>query len=329
MAQTVRPPVLVLLLALLALCQPARADELAGPAFTDPEQVIEMPPAWRQKGIDYEAWARGADLAVTLDQHLYPALLPIVKRFAEASGLRVAVQEGTCGISAGKLEDKAVDMGGFCCPAATTDRLPGLQYHTLGIASLALLVNADNPVQRVSLDEAQGIFQGETYRWSDIDSKAGPGLIQPIGRLHCKTRPGHWRLILDNEDLFSPRLYEVPTIPDMLQAVANDPQAVGYEVVWNVIDSDVRPRLKFLQVNGVDPRDRQAVAAGKYPLYRVYNVATWSPERLQNEHADALLTYLYEHFEEVEPRYGIVPAARLREQAWRFRDDELIGEPMQ
>ncbi|HKJ75796.1 MAG TPA: hypothetical protein VKA64_01180 [Gammaproteobacteria bacterium] len=328
MARTVRYRAIALLAALLVARAPAAAGGLAGPAFSDPDGVIEMPAAWRQRGIEYQAWARGADLAVSLDQHLYPALLPIVRRFAEESGLRIAVQEGTCGISAGKLEEKTVDMGGFCCPAGRTDRLPGLEFHTLGVASLALFVHARNPVDTVSLKEARGIFRGEVYRWAEVAPATGEGLIQPIGRLHCKARPGHWRLILDNEDLFSPRLYEVPTIPDMLRAVANDPRAIGYEVIWNVAESRLRSRLKFLEVNGVEPRDRQALAAGEYPLYRVYNVATWGPEQVQNEHAGALLAYLYEHFEEVEPRYGIVPAERLREQGWRFRGDELIGGPM-
>ena len=326
MAQTVVRPVIAVLTALFLLCGPALGDDLAGPAFTDPERVVEMPPDWRQKGIEYQPWARGADLAVSLDQHLYAALLPLIRRFAEESDLKVAVQEGTCGISAGKLEEKAADMGGFCCPAGRTDRLPGLEFHTLGIASLALFVNAQNPVDGMTLEQARGVFRGRVYRWSDVDP-AGEGLVQPIGRLHCKARPGHWRLILDNEDLFSPRLYEVPTIPDMLRAVADDPRAIGYEVIWNVSDSELRPRLRFVKVDGVDPRDREALVAGQYPLYRVYNVATWGPGRLSNAHADALLAYLYEHFEEVEPRYGIVPAERLRGQGWQFRDDELIGEP--
>jgi len=310
----------------------ASHGENGGPAFSDPDKTVTMPEAWQQQPLHYADLPPGTDLAVTLDQHLYPALLPLIKEFAHAHKLHIAVQEGTCGISAGALEDKEVDIGGFCCPAGEPDRLPGLRYHTLGIAALALLVNPKNPVDNVDTATARRIFSGYINDWQDVvsgEKKAQlPSIapIQAVARLHCKNRPGHWRLILDNEDQFSPTLLEVSTIQDMIHRVARLPDAVGYETLW-MVERYGKGTVKTLKVNGFSPTDVQALVANDYPFYRTYNISSWTAPHLAKPEAKALVDYLMQEFHRVDPKYGFVPASRLREAGWRFHGDELIGEP--
>jgi len=86
-----------------------------GIAFSDPTHVEEFPEQWIKQPIRYKKLPENTDLAITLDQQLYPALVPFIKQYARQHHLRIAVSEGTCGISAGALLDKAVDIGGFCC----------------------------------------------------------------------------------------------------------------------------------------------------------------------------------------------------------------------
>ena len=306
-------------------------EAATGPAFSDPTKQVPMAETWRRQPITYKEVPPDTDVAVTLDQHLYPALLPLIRDYAQQHQLRIAVQEGTCGISAGALADKEVDIGGFCCPAGEIDRLPGLTYHTLGIASLALLVNPANPVEDVDEVTAHRIFQGEIADWQDVASERKDHLpdiapIQAVARLHCKNRPGHWRLILDNEDQFSPTLLEVSTIQDMIQRVARLPDAIGYETLW-MVERYGKGEVNTLTINGFSPTDEQALAEGKYPFYRTYNISSWSAPHLARPEAGALVTYLMQEFHRVDPKYGFVPAMRLREAGWRFSGDELIGGP--
>ncbi|HHB92578.1 MAG TPA: hypothetical protein ENK59_05125, partial [Thioploca sp.] len=221
---------LLIIYVMLATTTICGADELlAGKAFTDPSKQVDMPQEWLEQPIKYEKWAKGADIAVSLDQQLYPTLLPVIQQYAVQHKIDIAVQEGTCGTSAKALKDKIADIAGFCCPPSETDRLPGVKFHTLGIGALALLVNPKNIVNNLTFEQVQKIFQGIIFRWSDVNG--AKRMIQVLGRLHCKQRPGHWRLILDNEDLFSPRMSEISTIPDMLSEVANNPYAIGYETL--------------------------------------------------------------------------------------------------
>jgi hypothetical protein len=92
-------------------------DELGGEAFVDPGIVWRaVPPDWIHRTISAAAEVRDADLFISLDQQLYPYLLPHIEAYAETHKLTIAANRGTCGISAGLLRRKAVDIGGFCCP---------------------------------------------------------------------------------------------------------------------------------------------------------------------------------------------------------------------
>jgi hypothetical protein len=306
------------------------AQEIRGPAFTDPGVIWQkMPPGWITQPIQTEPEVSAAKLAVTLDQQLYAPLLPLIQRYATKHGVKIAVGEGTCGISAGLLRRKAVDIGGFCCPPALTDRLPGLRFHTLAIGAVALFVHPANPVENLSFQQAQRIFQGEISDWSHLGRAASKGRAQPIhviGRLHCKLRPGHWRLLLDNEDLFSPDLFEVGTIQDMIEAVTNDRYAIGYETLRMIQHHRGAKGTKLLTIDGVRPDDRVALASGHYPLYRVYNVTSWEGAAAKSL-ARELVHYLQEQMVNLDMAYAMVPASQLRDYGWKFKEDELVGEP--
>lgn len=309
------------------LMMPAVGSELGGRPFSSPDEVTTMPDSWSAKRLSRPA---GADLALAIDQQLYPALLPLIHEFARTNRIKVALQEGTCGVAAGALADKSADITGMCCPPGPLDRMPGVRYHTIGIAAIALLVHPSNAVAEVGLDQARAMFGGHTRSWADLPAsgfKAGPASdIRAITRLHCKPRPGHWRLLLDNENLFAPDMHEVPAIRDMVAEVAGSPTAIGYETLWHVADNAVASKVRPLRLNGADPADRTALAAGRYPLYRVMNITTWQgPDG--NPLADRLAAWLVARAEAIDPSYGIVPAAELRRHRWRFADNELVGEP--
>ena len=306
-------------------------DKAAGPAFTDPDKVMDMPEEWKKQPIKYDSSAGDADIVVTLDQHLYPALLPLIQKYAKEHNEKIVVNEGTCGISSGMLSRKAADVGGFCCPPGFTDRLPGLRFHVLGISALALLVHPDNPIDNITFRQAQEIFSGEIYRWSELstqDGQKGPHLsVQPIGRLHCKLRPGHWRLLLDNHDLFSTSLQEVGAIPDMISRVSSNKRAIGYEVLWNLIRYKQRGKVKAIKINGFSPENEDHVISGKYPLYRVYNLTTWEGENTANSKAEKLVEYLLQRGEHLGKEHQIIPLSRLSQAGWKFKGNELVGEP--
>lgn len=308
-----------------------KRTEMAGPAFTDPSEIMDMPDDWNKQPVIYDVTEAGADLVITLDQHLYPALLPLIKKYAGEHNKEIIVKEGTCGISAGMLSRKAADIGGYCCPPGSTDRLPGLRFHTLGISALALLVHPDNNIDNVTLGQARQIFGGDIYRWSELtasDGTEGADLpVQPIGRLHCKLRPGHWRLIIDHQDLFSSQLQEVGAIPDMIYKVSSNQRAIGYEVLWNLVRYSDRGKARAIKIDGFSPYNNDDLVSGKYPIYRAYNLTTWEGKNISNPDAGRLVEYLLQKVGEISGEHRIIPASDLRRAGWKFNGNELIGGP--
>lgn len=305
---------------------------LRGPAFSDPDKQVHMPASWEKKTITHDPSFGNTDLAINLDQQMYRILLPAAKEYANKYDLHIAITDSTCGNSAGMLRRKMIDIGGFCCAPGEMDRLPGLRFHTTGIAPVALFVHPDNPIDQITLEEARKIFMGEIAYWSELktaDGRPGPKkMIRTMGRLHCKIRPGHWRLLLDNEDLFSPRMLEVGTIPDMVSEVASHPDAIGHETVWLATEHyKEKGKVKTLKINGYAPEDLHALLTGHYPIYKTFNITTWEGEELENRHAERFVAYLKRKIEELDVIYGIIPSSQLRKAGWKFKASELIGEP--
>ncbi len=231
----------------------------------------------------------------------------------------------------GHAKKKSVDVGGFCCPPAVTDRLPGLRFHTLGISPIAILVHKESPIDNLTSAEVRNIFQGRLTHWDEVrgdpKSRAWNLLVQPVSRLHCKFRPGHWRLILDSKDDFSPDIVNVPTAPDMITQVARYPGAIGYEEIWNISRYKQKGSVKFIKIDGNSPLDSEAILSGKYPFYRVHNLTTWSGEGVSHPAVIDLIRFLLGRADRIDPDSVLIPPGLLRRSGWRFRDDELVGEP--
>jgi ABC-type phosphate transport system substrate-binding protein len=324
-------------LAAVAVAGEAWATEpatLGGRPFAAPGVEVPMPRSWIDAPVTRKA-RKPVALALSLDQQLYPALLPLIERFARDRDIEIAVQEGTCGTSTGALAEKSADITGFCCPPGETDRLPGLRFHTVGIGSIALLVHPGNPIEGVTADAARRLFGGHARDWGDLPMggvKLHPkGEVRAITRLHCKSRPGHWRLILDDEDQFGRDVEEVSAIEDMILQVSRNKGAIGYETLYHatLFAESRKAAVRTIKVDGKAPEDQDALAAGKYPFYRVFNITTWSQGPATDPLARELAAWLLAQADAgaLDPRYGIVPAARLRANGWKFLDDELVGEP--
>ncbi|MBF0214979.1 MAG: hypothetical protein HQM00_15690 [Magnetococcales bacterium] len=324
---------LILMVFLPGLVQGGQSDidfALQGPAFEPGKPNPRLvSPEWIKKGITHPPGAGKVDLIIEMDQNLYDALTPIVEQYAREHHLEVRVNKGTCGTSSGPLAKKQSDMAGFCCPPASYDRLPGIVFHTIGIVPTVFLVHPDNPVERVTFGEVQKIYSGDLREWSELSdpkAKGKSGMIQPVARLHCETRPGHWRDILDNKNQFLQQTHFVSSIPDMVDAVAVHPEGFGWVSRWVVEKPGNRERVKMVRLNDTDADDAQAVAAGKYPYFKVMNMTTWEGAGA-NPLADRLIEHLLNRFDQVKQAGFIVHAKELRRHGWRFEGNELIGMP--
>lgn len=305
-------------------------DHSHAEAFSDPSKLAPVEAAWTSKSVKYDEKFKDADLVVSLGQQTHPLVEKLMAKYAAEHNLKIILLHGTCGINSGRLLRKKVDIGAFCCPPGQNDRFPNMTFHSLGISPIALIVHSTNPISNLTTKKAREIFTGNISRWKNVEG-ASPvlnGLIKPVGRLHCKIRPGHWRTLLKNENKFSPSLFEVGVISDMISQVARNANAIGWEVPLMVNVFKDKGNVKMLNIDGHSPTDLQNVLTGKYPLYRSYSLTTWDNSNSKKKQlANGLVTYLQTHIEKIHASIAFIPPSQLRKAGWKFNGDELIAEP--
>ena len=307
---------------------------LKAEAFSDPDYIATPGKGFLEQAIQYDKKVSdNVDVVISLGQQTYPAMHQMVEDIARKNGIKVAIQQGTCGATAKKLLKKSVDIATYCCPPGKNDRLPGLKFNTIAIAPVALVTHVDNPINNVSTDDAKRIFKGEYASWTEVpgyqnlSDKLKGKHIQPVVRLHCKKRPGHWRLLLNGPDNISPRAESVGTIVDMISTVSNNIAAIGYETPFMLKVHKNKGDLKILSIDNKHPENLNNVLTGKYPIYRTYSLTTWTNENNRNEKAELLMDAISNHMETKGEQYGFLPASKLKSAGWKFKDKELIAEP--
>lgn len=307
---------------------------LKAEAFSDPSYIASPKKDFLEQAIEYDKKvADDVDVVISLGQQTYPAIHTIVEDIAKEHGFKVAIQQGTCGATAKKLLKKSVDIATYCCPPGKTDRLPGLKFHTVAIAPVTLVTHVDNPINDVSTEDAKKIFKGEYVTWSEVpgyqslSDKLKGKTIQPVVRLHCKKRPGHWRLLLNGPDDVSPRAESVGTIIDMISHVSSNVTAIGYATPYMLKVHKDKGAVKILSIDKKQPEDLKILLAGEYPIYRTYNLTTWTNDNNKNENAEILMDAIYDYMQKHGEQYGFIPAEKLKLAGWKFKGRELIAEP--
>ncbi|MCK4507551.1 MAG: substrate-binding domain-containing protein [Desulfuromonadales bacterium] len=295
------------------------------PAFADPDETMSMPEDWKNKPVIGHVFKdEDADIYMTLSYQIYNYFAPIIQDFARKNDFTIDIKHGSCGTSTGALMRKEVDIASFCCSPSRVDHLPGVHFHALGIVPVVIVVNEDNPVDNLSLADLMKVFSGEIVNWSQLGGE--DLLIQPVARLHCKTRPGRWRP-LDTPDDLSTNVLLVGAISDNLDFIVRTPGGIGYESLPNLKHKDNHDRIKILNIDGLDPVDLVNLARGDYPYYRSYVFTTWEGGHLEKPLARKIIAFINAEIKSMGHTIGIIPAERLKVEGWRFHGDELVGEP--
>ncbi|MCP4357272.1 MAG: hypothetical protein GY796_04555 [Chloroflexi bacterium] len=173
-------------------------------------------------------------------------------------------------------------------------------FNPVALDGLTIIVHPDNPVTDLSLAEVQVLFNGRLSNWQSLG-----GADQPIA-LVSREQGAAARTLLQQrimaEQQLSINAQIAASNQTMLDIVAADPYAVGYEMMGNVSG------VKVIMVDGRIPTPT-TTADQSYPLtiplYFVHNSPTEPTGELR-----AFLAWLQseEGQEVVGERYGRVPS---------------------
>ena len=164
-----------------------------------------------------------------------------------------AVQEGTCdiGLSSRALKDE--------------EKAAGLKETVLAYDGIAIIVHPDNPVSDLSLEQIAKLYTGEITNWKDVGGNDAQVVL--IGREAASGTWDGFESITGTKDKCQYR-QELTSTGDVITAVSQNPDAIGYASLASVKDS-----VKALNVDGVTPGE-DTVKDGSYKVQRPFVLVT-------------------------------------------------------
>ncbi len=168
------------------------------------------------------------------------------------SGIQ-AVLEGRCDIG---LSSRALKED---------EKAKGLKETVLAYDGIAMIVNPQNPVKDLDLEAVAKIYTGEISNWKELGGEDAE--IVRIGReAGSGTRDG-FESVTGTKDKCQYR-QELTSTGDVITAVSQNPNAIGYASLASVKDS-----VRALSIGGITPTEA-TVKDGSYVLQRPFVFVT-------------------------------------------------------
>jgi phosphate transport system substrate-binding protein len=147
---------------------------------------------------------------------------------------------------------------------------PRVSVFPTGQEAVAVIVNAANPVEDLSLAQLRSIYTGETWIWPDVGGAAGE--IAVVTREEGSgTRDVFEATVLKGTRL-TPRAMVMPSTEAVASYVGDHPQAIGYLSACCGLEG-----LRVLSLGGVLP-EATGMEDGSYLLVRpLYLVTAITP----------------------------------------------------
>lgn len=245
----------------------------------------------------------GAHFAWVIFEQLKPDLERVSGRSIELHGRNSTLGMGcNAGIDMALQNAPGHETFGFvCCPLSSQEvEKKKLLVYPLAIEPVLIVVNRENPVSNLSTEQVRGIMRGDIVNWREVGGNDEPIVL--VTRLHCKSRPGHWKTILPDADAFRQQRLNVSSAADMEQRVGDFTGAIGH--IGSTWDFGPGHSLKILTVDGYQPT-AENLRNKHYPFFRNLSAVT-------DQHpSDDVLTIIREvqtgrAFTAVANRYGLL-----------------------
>lgn len=165
---------------------------------------------------------------------------------------------------------------GLSSRALTDDETAsGLNSTTVALDGIAIIVNAENPVEDLSVDQIAQLFTGAVTDWSEVGGNAGA--VACIGReAGSGTRDG-FESITGTEDTCV-LSQELTSTGAVIEAVKGNPSAIGYASLSAV---EGQEGIKAITVGGVACTEEN-VQNGSYEIQRPFVMVTNSATELSD-----------------------------------------------
>jgi len=199
---------------------------------------------------------------------------------ADHSGVKVTVEGGGSGAGVEAAANGTADIGLASRSLKEEEKSAGLTETILALDGIAVIVNADNPVDDLTVAQIALLFTGEADTWSAV---GGHDLeVACFGRESGSGTRDGFESITGTEDECELD-QELTSTGAVIEAVRGNPQAIGYASLASV---ENQKGIKAITVDGVACTE-DTVKNGSYPIQRPFVLVTKTDGQL----SDAALTF--------------------------------------
>lgn len=288
-----------LLTTLLAACGGNSADEEATDDNTE-NNVEETDNAESDNGNadDEEASSLEGTITMAGSTSVQPLSEELAAAFMQIHpDTRLEVSGGGSGAGVTAAQENAADFG--AASREIKDDETGVEAFVIAIDGIGIVVHPDNPVSDMALEDVAKIFSGEITNWSEVGGD-DVDIVVVSREDGSGTRGAFEDIVLGDAALVDSALIHNST-GGVLEAVANDPNAIGYASTGSVNDS-----VKALLIDGAEPTVEN-IQSGEYAVSRPFNYVT-NEEAELSELARAFLDFvLSDEGQAIVEEMGFVP----------------------
>ena len=172
-----------------------------------------------------------------------------------------ALMVDKCDIAAASREATTNEVG------LAKDRAIEMNNYVIGSYSVAVILNASNPLTSLKPEQVRDIFTGKVQNWKDVGGPDAPVHLyirDPISGTYL----GFQELAMDKKD-YAQHPKTFTSYDEIVQAVAKDPTGIGYAS----IEDGKKTGIKAIS-NGSSAPTLTAVQKGEYPYARMIRLYT-------------------------------------------------------
>lgn len=214
-------------------------------------------------------------------------ILPIATAAAEEfqkehKDMKVTVQGGGSSYGIEGVSTEQFDIGTASRELKGEENELGLVKHVIAIDAVAVIVNPENKVRKLSKKQVKDIFTGKVTSWKALNGKDEEIII--VNRDEASgTREAFSKIALDEAD-FTKESVVLPGTGQVRSVVANTESAIGYISLGYITD-----KVRAVNYEGVSP-SHKTVKSGKYKLQRkLYMLTKGKANRYEKRFIDYIL----------------------------------------
>lgn len=159
-----------------------------------------------------------------------------------------------------------------------------LQYDKVVNEGFVFFINADNPVDSLTIEEIQKIYTGEITNWKEVGGK-DEEIIAYQRPENSGSQTGMLSLVMNGKKMKKAETENIAQsmsdIVDVVSDYQNGAGSIGYSYYYYANTMYLKENVKMLKVDGVAPNN-ETIRTEKYPIITAYYAVTRKDEETES-----------------------------------------------